>query len=416
VETPLIEFREVSKRFGSRTVLDRVDLKIYENQITTVMGKSGTGKSVLLKHIIGLLSPDAGTILFRGKPIHKMKKGEWNQCRSQISYLFQDNALFDSMTVFDNIALPLRRTTGMSPREIKEKVMARIEQTELTEAVDKYPSELSGGMQKRVALARSLVTDPRIVLFDEPTAGQDPIRGNTILSTIAHYRKKFGFTAVLVSHDVPNVFFISDRLIFLWEGKVAFQGSYEESTRLHHPMVKEVLDSLEGVKDELTGLLSKQMFKKNYSLAFSRLQGEKTRTAVLISVQFDHLSEPLGPLAATEVLKAMGEYANSNLSALGGFSFRNHTGEILAILPDTNFQEAKQLAEDFGRGFQEEKLANIEALTQLKIGTDACFEIFVHAGIAEVRFNEDIDVIIEKTRRTQEIIATYRCAPKGGEI
>ena len=104
-------------------------------------------------------------------------------------------------------------------------MMARIEQTDLTEAVNKYPSELSGGMQKRVAIARSLVTDPKIVLFDEPTAGQDPIRGNTILSTIAHYRKKFGFTAVLVSHDIPNVFFISDRVIVLWEGKAAFQGS-----------------------------------------------------------------------------------------------------------------------------------------------------------------------------------------------
>jgi len=408
VETPLIEFKEVTKRFGSRTVLDQVNLKIYENQITTIMGKSGTGKSVLLKHIIGLLSPDAGTILFRGKPVHQMKKGEWNQCRSQISYLFQDNALFDSMTVFDNIALPLRRTTSMSPKEIEKKVMARIEQTELTDAIDKYPSDLSGGMQKRVAIARSLVTDPKIVLFDEPTAGQDPIRGNTILSTIAHYRKKFGFTAVLVSHDVPNVFFISDRLIFLWEGKIAFQGSYEEEfTQFHHPMVKEFLDSLEGFKDELTGLLSKQMFKKQYLAAYRQVQGEKAGTAILISVQFDHLSEMLGPLAATEVLKALGEYANSNLSTLGGFSFRSHTGEILAVLPDTDFQEAKQLAADFGKRFQQEKLANVETLTQLKIGTDACFEIFVYAGIAEVSFNEEIDMIIEKAKRNQEIIATY---------
>ena len=416
METPLIEFRDVTKRFGSRTVLDQVSLKIYENQITTIMGKSGTGKSVLLKHIIGLLSPDAGTILFRGKPVRQMKKGEWNQCRSQISYLFQDNALFDSMTVFDNIALPLRRTTSMSEKEIEKEVMARIEQTDLTEAVNKYPSELSGGMQKRVAIARSLVTDPKIVLFDEPTAGQDPIRGNTILSTIAHYRKKFGFTAVLVSHDIPNVFFISDRLIYLWEGKVAFQGSYEESTQFHHPMIKEFLDSLEGFKDELTGLLSKHMFKEHYLPAYGQGQSEKTVAAILVSVQFDRLSETLGPSAATEVLKALGEYVNSNLSTVGGFSFRNHTGEILAILPDTDFQEAKQLAEDFGKRFQEEKLANLEALTQLKIGTDACFEIFVHAGIAEVSFNEDIDVIIEKARRTQEIIATYRCDMKGGKI
>ncbi len=416
METPLIEFRELTKRFGSRTVLDQINLKIYENQITTIMGKSGTGKSVLLKHIIGLLSPDAGTILFRGKPVHQMKKGQWNQCRSQISYLFQDNALFDSMTVFDNIALPLRRTTSMSPREIKEKVMARIEQTDLTEAVNKYPSELSGGMQKRVAIARSLVTDPKIVLFDEPTAGQDPIRGNTILSTIAHYRKKFGFTAILVSHDIPNVFFISDRIIPLWEGKVAFQGSYEEFTRLNLPMVKEFLDSLEGFKDELTGLLSKHMFKEHYLPVYRHMQREKTLNAILFSVQFDHLSETLGPLAATEVLKALGEYINSNLSTSEGFSFRSHTGEILAILPAADFEEAKQLAEDFGKRFQEEKLGNIQALTCLKIGADACFEIFIHAGIAEVSFNEDVDMIIEKARRNQEIIASYRCDMKGGKI
>ena len=410
MDTPLIEFREVTKRFDGRTVLDRVSLKIYEDQITTIMGKSGTGKSVLLKHMIGLLSPDTGTILFMGKPIHEMRKREWDHYRSQVSYLFQNNALFDSMTVFDNIAMPLRRTTRMSPNEIDKKVMARIEQTDLTEAVDKYPSELSGGMQKRVAIARSLVTEPRIVLFDEPTAGQDPIRANTILSTIVHYRKRFHFTAVLVSHDIPNIFFISDRIIVLWEGKVAFQGSYEESTQLHLPMVKEFLDSLEGFKDELTGLLSKQMFKKHYSLAYRQIQTEKTLTAILFSVQFEHLSETLGPLAATEVLKALGEYVNSNL---GGFSFRSHTGEILAILPDTDSQEARQLVGDFGRGLQQDELANSEALTHPKIGTDACFEIFIHAGIVEAGFNEDIDMIIEKARRTQELIATYRCGPRG---
>lgn len=416
METPLIEFREVTKRFDSRTVLDQVNLKVYENQITTIMGKSGTGKSVLLKHIIGLLTPDAGTILFMGRPVHKMRKGEWDRYRSQISYLFQNNALFDSMTVFDNIALPLTQTSTLSLKEIEKKVMARIEQTELTEATDRYPSELSGGMQKRVALARALVTDPKIVLFDEPTTGQDPIRKNAILSTIAHYRKKFGFTAVLVSHDIPDVFFISDRIILLWEGKVAFQGSYEESTRLNHPMAREFLHSLEGFQDELTGLLSKQMFRARYAMTLNRGQKEKTVTAILFNVQFDLLSEALGPLAAAEVLKALGEYINSTLSVLGGFSVRNHTGEILAILPYTDFQEAKQVVENLGMGLQKEKLSNIQGLTQVKIGANTCFEIFVHAGITEASFNEDIELIIDKARATQKIIVTHRCDPKGGEI
>ena len=177
-----------------------------------------------------------------------MKKKEWEGYRSKISYMFQNNALFDSMTVFENIALPLRQTTNLKKKEIESKVMSRIEQMELTDAAGKYPAELSGGMQKRVALARALVTDPAIVLFDEPTTSQDPIRRNIILSMIAHYRKQFGFTAVLISHDIPDVFFISDRILLLWEGKIAFNGTYEELSRLNHPMIDEFLKSIEGLQ------------------------------------------------------------------------------------------------------------------------------------------------------------------------
>jgi len=142
MENPLIEFKDVSKRFSHRTILDRVNLEIYDGHVTTIIGKSGAGKSVLLKHIIGLLSPDEGSILFRGNPIEKMSKGEWNNYTRQISYMFQNNALFDSMTVFENVALPLRQTTSMSEQKIKEKAMARIEQTELAEVTHNYPSEL----------------------------------------------------------------------------------------------------------------------------------------------------------------------------------------------------------------------------------------------------------------------------------
>ena len=416
METPLIEFRNVTKRFGERIVLDQVNLEIYENQITTIMGKSGAGKTVLLKHIIGLLSPDAGTILFRGKPVSQMRKGRWNRYRSKISYLFQNNALFDSMTVFDNVALPLRQATTMSSKEIDEKVMARIEQTDLTEAATQYPSELSGGMQKRVALARALVTDPVIVLFDEPTTGQDPIRKNVILSTIAHYRKKFGFTAVLVSHDIPDVYFISDRIIVLWEGKTAFQGPYEESMKVDHPMAEEFLRSLEGFQDELTGLLSKQMFRARYAVTLNERQAERTVTAVLFSVRFDLLVETLGHVAAAEVLKILGRYVNTNFTALGGFSVRTHTGEILAILPYTDFQEGQQLVKSFGEGLQKEALSNMEASTEAKIGITSCFEISVYAGITEANSSEDIDRIIEKARANRGIIAIYRCDPKGGGL
>ena len=156
MEPPLIEFKDVTKRFGPRTVLERVNLQIYEGQVTTIIGLSGSGKSVLLKHIIGLLKPDEGTILFRGKPLTTMKKNEKAASLAQISYMFQDNALFDSMTVYENIALPLRETTNLKKAEIDLRVTARIEQSELSDAANKYPSELSGGMQKRAALARAL--------------------------------------------------------------------------------------------------------------------------------------------------------------------------------------------------------------------------------------------------------------------
>jgi phospholipid/cholesterol/gamma-HCH transport system ATP-binding protein len=221
MKNPLIEFQKVSKRFNNHMVLDQVDLTIYEGEISTIIGKSGSGKSVLLKHIIGLLTPDEGTILFRGQPIQKMSKSERDRYFSQISYMFQNNALFDSITVFENIALPLRQTTPLSQKAIEERVGARMAQMELTDVAQKYPSELSGGMQKRVALSRALVIDPKMVLFDEPTTGQDVIRRNAILSMIAQYQRQFGFTAVLISHDVPDVFFISNRILALNQGKIA---------------------------------------------------------------------------------------------------------------------------------------------------------------------------------------------------
>ena len=185
MDAPLIEFQDVTKSFGPRMVLDRVNLRIHTGQVTTIIGLSGAGKSVLLKHIIGLLKPDSGRILFQGRPLDEMTGSERKSSLAQISYMFQDNALFDSLSVYDNIALPLRETTDLSRSEINRRVKARVEQMELADAVNKYPSELSGGMQKRAALARALVTDPRIVLFDEPTSGQDPIRKNAILGMIA---------------------------------------------------------------------------------------------------------------------------------------------------------------------------------------------------------------------------------------
>lgn len=412
MEIPLVEFRDVTKRFGEKTVLDRLNLKIYENQITTIIGKSGSGKSVLLKHIIGLLRLDEGDILFQGKSLHSMKKAEWERYRSQVSYLFQGNALFDSMSVFENVALPLKQTTNLKKREIRDRVMKRIDDLELTEAIDKYPSELSGGMQKRVALARALVTDPKIVLFDEPTTGQDPIRKNVILSMIAHARRKLGFTAVLISHDIPDVFFISDRIILLWDGKVEFEGTHEQMATLRHPLIDEFLNSLQGLQDELTGLLSRPAFRARYA---STLGGRSVPTvsAAVFTVEFDQVHETLGPQAAIEVMKTLADYANRRFSPLGGFSARQGKGEILTVLPYTTQEEAEQMVRSFGKDLEKEAMAGLQGFSEGKVGTDGCFDVVIRAGVTEVAPGDEITAIVEKAAARQRVVATHRCQSGG---
>jgi len=410
METPLIEFRNVTKRLGGKTVLDKVNVEIYENQITTIIGKSGSGKSVLLKHIIGLLQPDEGSILFRGKPVGAMTKGEWEDYRSRVAYLFQNNALLDSMTVFDNVAFPLRQTTSLGKREIEKRVSHRIEDLELRDAAYKYPAELSGGMQKRVALARALVTDPTIVLFDEPTTGQDPIRKNMILSMIVHYRKKYGFTAVLISHDIPDVFFISDRIVMLWEGSVGFEGTYDEAGKRRLPLVDEFLRSLEGFRDELTGLLSREAFRVHYSAMLGASDNATTGSAALFSVEFDLVEETLGPQAAVEVVRALGEYTNRHFSSVGGFSTRHRRDQILTIFPHMRPDKAKELVAGFADQLKQEALVRIQSIAgPPKTGEETCFEIHVRAGVTEISPTDDIDQIIDKAHAKQEIVATHRC-------
>ena len=415
MDAPLIEFRNVTKRFGDKTVLDKVNLKIYENQITTIIGKSGTGKSVLLKHIIGLLTPDEGAILFHGKPVATMKKREWEDYRSRVAYLFQNNALLDSMTVFDNVAFPLRRTTNLSKKEIEKRVVKRTRDLELTESVKRYPSELSGGMQKRVALARALVTDPKIVLFDEPTTGQDPIRKNMILSMIVQNRRKFGFTAVLISHDIPDVFFISDRIVILWEGAVGFEGTYEEAVKLKLPMIDEFLRSLEGFQDELTGLLSREAFRVHYAAILGGTPMVAAVSVALFSVRLNLLHEALGPQAAVEVLRALGEYTNRRFNPIGGFSARHSRDEILTIFPHTSIDEARQLVADFAQELKHEAIDRIQSIATARVGAATCFDIYIRAGVAEVLPADAIEQIIEKARAKQEIVATHRCTSGGNE-
>ncbi|MCX5838513.1 MAG: ATP-binding cassette domain-containing protein [Deltaproteobacteria bacterium] len=410
MESPLIEFKDVTKRFGDRSVLERVNLQIYEGQITTIIGLSGSGKSVLLKHIIGLLKPDEGTILFKGRPLSEMKKSESAANLAQISYMFQDNALFDSMTVYENIALPLRETTNLSKSKIDNRVMARIEQTELEDAVHKYPSELSGGMQKRAALARALVTDPRIVLFDEPTSGQDPVRKNAILSMIAQYQRKFEFTAILVSHEIPDVYFISNRILALYERSIVFQGSPEELENFDHPFKDEVIRSLEGLQNELTGLYSKRQFKvMHHGQLTQKTPGETYCVAVFSLDDPDIIQTSAGYNAAQVAIRGLGIYIDKHFGAIGGFSTRRRSNEFVTVLPYSDLAEAESILTDFVMDLQERGIHDVWAEANRQTSSAECVEFTILAGIAQGQPVADIDSVIDAAKSRQKEIARLRC-------
>ena len=232
-----IQLIDIHKRFGDNAVLQGVNLSIHQGEITTVIGKSGTGKSVLLKHIIGLMHQDKGQLLVNGVPLEGMGRQARHDFQKEISYMFQDNALFDFLTVHENIALPLAEKRRFPAPVIDTKVKDRMEMLGIEGIENRYPAQLSGGMRKRVALARALVTDPKAVLFDEPTTGLDPVRRNNVHSMIARYQKEFGFTAVIVSHDIPEIFDITQHIAMLDKGRIIFEGSTEEILDSHSDVV-----------------------------------------------------------------------------------------------------------------------------------------------------------------------------------
>jgi phospholipid/cholesterol/gamma-HCH transport system ATP-binding protein len=410
MDTPLIEFKNVTKCFDKHTVLNRVNLQIYEGQVTTIIGLSGSGKSVLLKHIIGLLKPDEGNILFRGKPLSEMKKPEMVSSQHRISYMFQGNALFDSMTIYDNIALPLKETTHLKKAEIDRMVMARIEQTELTEAAHRFPSELSGGMQKRAALARALITDPQIVLFDEPTTGQDPVRKNAILSMIAQYQRKLNFTAVLVSHEIPDVFFISNRILALYDKTIVFQGTPEELGNFDHPFNDEVIRSLEGLQRELTGLYSRRQFKMlHHTQLKSRKSGESYCVGVINLSDMEPIISHLGYDAAQEIIHSIGVYLDKHFGSVGGFSTRRKSNEFVTMLPFSDIAETQNILDDFINDFQKQGVRDIWNVVKNHSPSGQCVDVVILAGIAQGQTGDDIDSNIELAKSQQNEIGRLRC-------
>ena len=237
----MIRIQGLRKSFGRQEVLKCVDLDVATGEIMIVIGRSGGGKSVLLKHLLGLLRPDAGAVLVDGTDITRLRGAGLEAVRRRYGVVFQGGALFDSMSVFDNVAFPLYEKTKMGAAEIARRVEEKLAQVGLVDMGHKNPAEISGGMRKRVAIARALVTEPEIVFFDEPTTGLDPILVNTIHHLIRDLHRKFRFTAVMVSHEIPEIFEIADRVAMLHDGVIVETGDAASLQASPNPIVQQFI-------------------------------------------------------------------------------------------------------------------------------------------------------------------------------
>ena len=238
---PMISLRGLSKRFGTNQVLDGLDLEIERGETMVVIGGSGTGKSVLLKHIIGLLRPDAGEVVVDGVPVSRLKGWELKEFRKEFGMLFQGSALFDSLRVLDNVAFGLREHRRLKEAEIRERVREKLALVGLHGVEQLWPSELSGGMKKRVALARALAMEPKILLYDEPTTGLDPIRADSINDLIVELRNRLKVTGVAITHDMTSAYKIADRIAMLYKGKIIAVGTPEQIRGSENPVVHQFI-------------------------------------------------------------------------------------------------------------------------------------------------------------------------------
>lgn len=259
---PLLSIRSIKKCFGDQVVLSDANLVVHRGQVVTVLGRSGTGKSVLLKCLAGIETPDGGSIWFDGKELTDRDAQARAEFRRRCSYLFQSNALLDSLTALENVALPLEQTTALSELEVMKRSLEALRQLELDNFADRHPSQMSGGMQKRLALARAIVTRPELVLFDEPTAGLDPQRRNAVFSMIVKYQRQFGFTAVIVTHDVAEVLVISDHVALLDAGTMRFEGKPEAFAKSDDPVVIDFRDSPAALRQQIEGLRQEPHFSE----------------------------------------------------------------------------------------------------------------------------------------------------------
>ncbi len=246
MENIIIELKDVHKSFGKHQVHKGINIKVPQGGITVILGPSGTGKSVLLKEMMGLLMPDKGEVIVDGVDITKASKVELVNIRKKFGMLFQNAALFDSMTVYENVAFPLREHTKLKEKQIKELVIEKLRLVGLKDVENKMPSELSGGMRKRVGLARAIVLEPKIILYDEPTTGLDPIMRDVVDDLIYSTQKKLNITSVVISHDIDSAFKIADYMAMIYDGKTILNDTKENFKNSDNPYVQQFIN---GSKD-----------------------------------------------------------------------------------------------------------------------------------------------------------------------
>ena len=237
----MIKIKDLQKSFDGHDVLKGISFEVGKGEVFALVGGSGGGKSVLLKHVVGLMKPDRGTVTVDGMEIGAAGQESLQAFRERLGFLFQGGALFDSLSVFENVAFPLKEKSKLSRNIIREKVLMELENVGLSGSEHRYPSQISGGMVKRAALARALVEDPEIMLFDEPTTGLDPVTGRSILKLIDSCRRRLSFTGIIVTHEIPKVFAIVDRVVMLHEGVVCLEGAPSDFMESRDPVIQAFL-------------------------------------------------------------------------------------------------------------------------------------------------------------------------------
>lgn len=238
----MIALENVTKTLSGRKILDQVNLEVHRGETLVIIGRSGAGKSVTLKHIMGLMQPDTGRVTVAGTDITHFKTRQYYQVRNHIGVLFQGAALLNWLTVGENVALPLKEHTRMKPKEILAKVREKLAMVELSDAEDKYPSKISGGMAKRAGLARAIIREPEIILYDEPTSGLDPVMSNTINVLINKMREELGAASIVVTHDMSSAYQIADRIAMLYNGKLIQTGTPEEIRQTQNEYVRQFIE------------------------------------------------------------------------------------------------------------------------------------------------------------------------------